>query len=114
MSEQLPPADTSAAAMDGKDYEFDGETYVHTDKDTGVRFRWNLAENRWDTMEQGAAAATSKPMSLPKGGPAGDPEAQQNYRYEDGVAVFTDPSDGCEYEWDNQKNAWIPRVIFLR
>ncbi|XP_059473465.1 HIV Tat-specific factor 1 homolog [Neocloeon triangulifer] len=102
--------------MEGKDYDFDGETYCYTDKESGVRYRWNLAENKWDvvaeTAESTEGSSKSAPAgpSLPKGGPEGDPAAQQNYRYEDGVAIFTDPNDGTEYEWDKVKNAWIPRV----
>jgi hypothetical protein len=97
--------------MDGKDYEFDGETYVHTDKATGTRFRWNLAENRWDPVTAADAGSATPPTpALPKGGPSGDPAAQHDYRYENGVAIFTDPNDGAEYEWDNHQKAWTPRV----
>ena len=25
--------------------------------------------------------------------------------------VYTDPNDGTQYEWDDQKRAWFPKVV---
>ncbi|XP_065332450.1 17S U2 SnRNP complex component HTATSF1 isoform X2 [Cloeon dipterum] len=97
--------------MDGKDYEFDGETYVYTDKESGVRYRWNQAENKWMNAEGSSCQDKTAAGSIVSNtGPEGDPVSQQNYRYEDGVAIYTDPKDGTEYEWDKLKNSWMPRV----
>ena len=28
-----------------------------------------------------------------------------------GPKVYTDPNDGTQYEWDDQKRAWFPKVV---
>ena len=30
-----------------------------------------------------------------------------------GPRVYTDPNDGTQYEWDDQKRAWFPKVVLL-
>lgn len=31
----------------------------------------------------------------------------KNVQYIDGVAIYTDPKSGCQYEWDKEKKEWI-------
>jgi hypothetical protein len=100
------------AEMDGKDYEFDGETYVHTDKESGVKYRWDLSKNEWCLIDAGtqpgSEGSSSNQTDDPKKDP--DPSAAQ-YTYEGDTAIYTDPTDGTAYEWDAEKNAWIPKVL---
>lgn len=32
-----------------------------------------------------------------------------NVRYEDNIAIYTDPKSGYQYTWDSDKNEWIPK-----
>lgn len=34
-----------------------------------------------------------------------------NIHYEEQIAVYTDPSNGYQYEWSSEKNEWIPRTL---
>ncbi|KAF4518148.1 hypothetical protein B566_EDAN008850, partial [Ephemera danica] len=91
--------------MEGKDYEFDGETYVHTDKESGVKYRWNQEKNEWVLLDHDSNSVTTATGPNVENG---DNNAQ--YTYEGDKAIYTDPSDGTAYEWDAEKNAWIPKV----
>lgn len=31
----------------------------------------------------------------------------QSIHYKDGIAIYTDPSSGCQYEWNKQKEEWV-------
>lgn len=116
--------------MDGKDYEFDGKTYIHTDKDTGVKYRWDQDKNEWELIDSGTqtekpvASATSVCISLEATETSKDEAAtattsekdaapQGIYSYDGDTAIYTDPSDGSAYEWDAQKKAWIPKVCWV-
>ena len=38
-------------------------------------------------------------------------ESKNNGKSEGGSRVYTDPNDGTQYEWDENKRAWFPKVI---
>jgi HIV Tat-specific factor 1 len=121
--------------MDDRNYEYDGETYIHTDKDSGVKYRWNQGKNEWELLDAGTGTSnvedkTSDTFKGPSSSPVKSTqdndalstanESDKNadastptgtYTYDGDTAIYTDPSDGTPYEWDKERNAWIPRVI---
>lgn len=121
--------------MDDKNYEYDGETYVHTDKETGVKYRWNQGKNEWELIDAGTGSSSVQDKyaetlkspsssnekstsdkaeatcSTEKDSNAAESVPTGTYTYDGDTAIYTDPTDGTPYEWDKEKNAWIPRVI---
>ena len=39
-------------------------------------------------------------------------EKEEARKQEQGY-IYTDPNDGTVYEWDDEKQAWFPRVSFV-
>ena len=106
------------------DYEFDGNTYTHTD-DKGVKHKWDLESKTWVKMaekeeeeeeeseeddnttdEDRKRRQFRKRKAQPGWGQTGeylkDPDT--------GAQLYRDKNDGMLYEWDQDKNAWFPRI----
>lgn len=87
-------------------YEFDGETYIYTDKTSNITYRFDRAKNDWvvkdenevakDTESKNPATSVSEPI----------------YGFENDTHTYTDPTDGSVYMWDKEKSAWFPKVTF--
>lgn len=89
-----------------KNYEFDGETYIYTDKTSNITYRFDRAKNEWivrdkDEKKSGAETEGSGPAAA-----ANEPV----YGFENDTHTYTDPSDGSVYMWDKDKSAWFPKV----
>ena len=39
-------------------------------------------------------------------------EKEEQYKKEQGY-TYTDPNDGTVYEWDQEKQAWFPKVQYV-
>jgi hypothetical protein len=37
--------------------------------------------------------------------------SEENLETSSGPSVYTDPNDGTQYEWDDAKRAWFPKVL---
>ncbi|XP_043275183.1 HIV Tat-specific factor 1 homolog [Venturia canescens] len=85
-------------------YEFDGETYIYTDKTSNITYRFDRAKNDW-VVKDGNKAAGDAESNNPA---TAAPEAI--YGFENDTHTYTDPTDGSVYMWDKEKNAWFPKV----
>ena len=104
------------------DYEFDGQTYIHTDSN-GTKFKWSQDKNEWvkyveseseesEEDENTTDAQRKARMFRKRKAAPGWDNAQANY-FKDpdsGVQLYKDPQDGMTYEWDADKKAWFPRI----
>ena len=94
-----------------KNYEFDGQNYVYTNKETNVTYKFIQEKNEWvvkDKKEDDSKADKDEKESIPT-----QPTAQGIYGFENDTHIYTDPADGTSYFWDREKNAWFPKVLFL-
>lgn len=108
---------------DGKsqetDYEFDGQTYFHTDA-KGIKHKWDLDKKEWIKVESESESEEEenttdeerKAKMFRKRKAAPGWNAQTNYTTdpESGAQVYKDPIDGMTYEWDVDKKAWFPKI----
>ena len=87
-----------------KNYEFDGETYIYTDKTSNITYRFDREKNEWivkDKDETGCEKNYKSASSAADGA---------IYGFENDTHTRTDPTDGTVYLWDKDKNAWFPKV----
>lgn len=96
-----------------KNYEFDGQTYIYTDKATNITYKFDQETNKWIVKEDNESADSERsPDRTEKKEDAG-PEAgaaADAFGFENDTHTYTDPNDGSVYFWDNEKNAWFPKV----
>lgn len=99
-----------------KNYEFDGQTYVYTDKATNITYKFDQENNKWVVKEDDKMSSDSKksPDVTEKGKDSGavipDAGATDAFGFENDTHTYTDPNDGSVYFWDKEKNAWFPKV----
>lgn len=96
-----------------KNYEFDGQTYIYTDKATNITYRFDQENNKWIVKEESKVSSDNKKSSdkTEKKEDSG-PEASTTdaFGFENDTHTYTDPNDGSVYFWDKEKNAWFPKV----
>lgn len=96
-----------------KNYEFDGQTYIYTDKATNISYKFDQENNKWIVKEDSKMSSDSKKSSneTEKKEDSG-PEARtaDAFGFENDTHTYTDPNDGSVYFWDREKNAWFPKV----
>lgn len=96
-----------------KNYEFDGQTYIYTDKATNITYRFDQENNKWIVKDDNKVSSDNKETSDKK-------EKEENsgseissagvFGFEDDTHTYTDINDGSVYFWDKEKNAWFPKV----
>lgn len=94
-----------------KNYEFDGQTYIYTDKATNITYKFDQENNKWLVKDDKVSSDSKKSSQMGKkeesGPEAGSAEA---FGFENDTHTYTDPNDGSVYFWDKEKNAWFPKV----
>jgi len=110
MAETQPSAECGREREDDsmKDYEFDGQTYVYTDKATNITYKFDQGNNKW---------VRKNDDSVPDGRKGSDETRKKEntesagiFGFENDTHTYTDPDDGSVYFWDKEKNAWFPKV----
>ncbi|KAL6442461.1 hypothetical protein ACFW04_002586 [Cataglyphis niger] len=96
-----------------KNYKFDGQTYIYTDKATNITYRFDQENNKWVVKEDDKVNSDNKESSDRKekeenSGP--EVSATGAFGFENDTHTYTDPNDGSVYFWDKEKNAWFPKV----
>lgn len=96
-----------------KNYEFDGQTYIYTDKATNITYRFDQENNKWMVKEDDKVNSDNKESSdktekEENSGP--EVNAAGTFGFENDTHTYTDPNDGSVYFWDKEKNAWFPKV----
>lgn len=96
-----------------KNYEFDGQTYIYTDKATNITYRFDQENSKWVVKEDDKVSSDNKESSDGKkkeenSGP--EVSAAGTFGFENDTHTYTDPNDGSVYFWDKEKNAWFPKV----
>lgn len=96
-----------------KNYEFDGQTYIYTDKATNISYKFDQENNKWIVNEDSKTSSDSKKSSdetekKEDFGP--EASATDAFNFENDTHTYTDPNDGSVYFWDKEKNAWFPKV----
>lgn len=108
-----------------KDYKFDGQTYIYTDKASGITYKFDQENKKWVLKENNKKSDNNKESS-------NDKECSDNkeshdvmekkevadsetstagtFGFENDTHTYTDPNDGSVYFWDKEKNAWFPKV----
>ncbi|XP_032674770.1 HIV Tat-specific factor 1 homolog isoform X2 [Odontomachus brunneus] len=94
-----------------KNYEFDGQTYIYTDKATNITYKFDQENNKWVVKENNEKNSNNS---------ANETEKKENvssavhpsgiFGFENDTHTYTDPNDGSMYIWDKEKNAWFPKV----
>jgi HIV Tat-specific factor 1 len=94
-----------------KNYEFDGQTYVYTDKATNITYKFDQGSNKWVKKNDESDPHDKKGSDEPrkKGNTLAEPAAGI-FGFENDTHTYTDPDDGSVYFWDKEKNAWFPKV----
>lgn len=90
-----------------KNYEFDGQTYIYTDKATNVTYKFDQENNKWIVKDEKDNKESSEKTEK-KGNP--DFSAAGVFGFENDTHTYTDPNDGSMYFWDKEKSAWFPKV----
>lgn len=95
-----------------KNYEFDGQTYIYTDKATNISYKFDQENNKWIVKEDSKTSSDSKKSSDEEKKEEAGPEASATdaFGFENDMHTYTDPNDGSVYFWDKEKNAWFPKV----
>jgi len=96
-----------------KNYEFDGETYIYTDKATNITYKFDQENNKWVVRDDNKTKSGSKKSSdVTKDKEDSGPEssAADPFGFENDTHTYTDPNDGSVYFWNKEKNAWFPKI----
>lgn len=96
-----------------KNYEFDGQTYIYTDKATNISYRFDQENNKWVVKEDNKMSCDGKKSSdgtKKKEDSGPETSATDAFGFENDTHTYTDPNDGSVYFWDKEKNAWFPKV----
>lgn len=92
-----------------KNYEFDGQTYIYTDKATNITYRFDQENNKWVVKEDNKSSDSKDSSDKMAKNEGSAPEAGA-FGFENDTHTYTDPNDGSVYFWDKEKNAWFPKV----
>lgn len=95
-----------------KNYEFDGQTYIYTDKETNITYKFDQKNNKWIAKEDNEKNSDNKESSKDIENKK-DSEASGVFGFENDTHTYTDPNDGSMYIWDKEKNAWFPKVTTI-
>lgn len=90
-----------------KHYQFDGQTYVYTDKATKITYKFDQENNEWIVKDKGDNKESSERNEKKE---KSDFSADGVFGFENDTHTYTDPNDGSVYFWDKEKNAWFPKV----
>ncbi|KAL0122872.1 hypothetical protein PUN28_007508 [Cardiocondyla obscurior] len=93
-----------------KNYEFDGQTYIYTDKATNITYKFDQENNKWIVKEDGTVTSDSIKGSDTKEKKEDPGPESSGFGFENDTHTYTDPNDGSVYFWDKEKNAWFPKV----
>ncbi|XP_071627874.1 17S U2 SnRNP complex component HTATSF1 [Temnothorax longispinosus] len=95
-----------------KNYEFDGETYIYTDKATNISYKFDQENNKWIVKEDNKSSDSknSSDGTEKKEDSSLEAGAADTFGFENDTHTYTDPNDGSVYFWDKEKNAWFPKV----
>lgn len=98
-----------------KNYEFDGQTYIYTDKATNITYRFDQENNKWVVKDDDKRSSDNKESTDEEKKEESDPKASAKsqtdaFGFENDTHTYTDPNDGSVYFWDKEKNAWFPKV----
>lgn len=95
-----------------KDYKFDGQTYIYTDKATNIIYKFDKVNNKWVKKDDNCDADDKKSSDEPekKGNTIFQASTPGVFGFENDTHTYTDPNDGSVYFWDKEKNAWFPKV----
>ncbi|XP_067216313.1 17S U2 SnRNP complex component HTATSF1 [Linepithema humile] len=101
-----------------KNYEFDGQTYIYTDKATNITYKFDQENNKWVVKEDNKESVDKKESSDNKNSDGmkkkesicPEVSATGAFGFENDTHTYTDPNDGSVYFWDKEKNAWFPKV----
>lgn len=98
-----------------KNYEFDGQTYIYTDKATNITYKFDQENNKWVVKEDNKESIDNKESSdnkemEKKESICPEVSASGAFGFENDTHTYTDPNDGSVYFWDKEKNAWFPKV----
>lgn len=95
-----------------KNYEFDGQTYIYTDKATNITYRFDQENNKWVVKEDKVSSDNKESSDRKEKEENSGPEvsAAGAFGFENDTHTYTDPNDGSVYFWDKEKNAWFPKV----
>ncbi|BET01240.1 RRM [Nesidiocoris tenuis] len=104
-----------------RNYELKNGVYHYTDQNSGTNYKWNADKNDWDVLAK-SADQESDDESEESDDDIGEPKAKKKksivrqdmtdgvYGMDGDRRTYTDPKDGTVYVWDEQKNAWFPKV----
>ncbi|KAG5305588.1 PREDICTED: HIV Tat-specific factor 1 homolog [Acromyrmex echinatior] len=108
------PANMESEKQDDpmKNYEFDGQTYIYTDKATNITYKFDQENNKWIVKEDKKVSSDGKKSLQMEKKEESGPEAgaAEVFGFENDTHTYTDPNDGSVYFWDKEKNAWFPKV----
>lgn len=96
-----------------KNYEFDGETYIYTDKATNITYKFDQENNKWVVKDDNKTRSDSKKSSdgtRDKEDSGPESSAADPFGFENDTHTYTDPNDGSVYFWNKEKNAWFPKI----
>lgn len=109
---QSSPEESEKQNDSMKNYEFDGQTYIYTDKATNITYRFDQENNKWvvkdDNMSSNNKESSNKKEKEENSGP--EVSSAGAFGFENDTHTYTDPNDGSVYFWDKEKNAWFPKV----
>ncbi|XP_012288362.1 HIV Tat-specific factor 1 homolog [Orussus abietinus] len=113
LNKWVPSSDSSTSQAPGneddpsKHYEFDGQTYLYTDKVSNITYKFDQEKNEW-VVKQSESSGTNTQDVQATGPAVAAPGGV--YGFENDTHTYTDPSDGSMYIWDREKSAWFPKV----
>ncbi|EZA58058.1 hypothetical protein DMN91_006306 [Ooceraea biroi] len=99
-----------------KDYEFDGQTYIYTDKATNITYRFDQKNNKWvEKKDDNCGSDNKESLDESEKGNTVPQVCEKRtetgaFGFENDTHTYTDPNDGSVYFWDKEKNAWFPKV----
>lgn len=98
-----------------KNYEFDGQTYIYTDKTTNITYKFDKKSDKWMIKEDNKNSndKESSNETEKKENSSSEVKASGTFGFENDTHTYTDPNDGSVYIWDKEKNAWFPKVTTM-
>lgn len=100
-----------------KNYEFDKQTYVYTNKATNITEKFDQGNNkgtekREDKDNDTYLPSDEKKINLDEPEKKDDTQACTTgvFGFENDTHTYTNPNDGSVYFWDKEKNGWFPKI----
>ncbi|XP_049840156.1 HIV Tat-specific factor 1 homolog [Schistocerca gregaria] len=102
-----------------EEYQFDGESYIYKDSQSGVTYKYDTGKNSWVIKADTDSVVKEAPKEKEEHETDSETEEVQpvkqdmtkgTYGFEGDTHTYTDPTDGSVYIWDREKNAWFPKV----